>query len=166
MKAIGIELYQKLLADAVARFRLQPSGVQQRAVVNLGNAGTIPSDYVSDPAVRLNLYAKLLRTSSVSELNDLGDEFEDRFGQPPHDALLLLRTARLQLIAGRLGVAKLEAGPKALAMTLTEKTSAKLVAASTKAGAVRREERLIFEASSLAGEDPSHFLDRILSAVT
>jgi len=166
MKAIGIELYQKLLADAVARFRWQPSGVQQRAIVNLGNVGTIPSDYVSDPAVRLNLYAKLLRASAVSELNDLADEFEDRFGQPPHDVLLLLRTARLQLIAGRLGVAKLEAGPKALAMTLTEKTSAKLVAASTKAGAVRREERLIFDTSSLAGEDPSHFFDRVLSAVT
>jgi transcription-repair coupling factor (superfamily II helicase) len=63
-----------------------------------------------------------------------------------------------------LGVAKLEAGPKALAMTATAKTSAKLLAASTKAGAVRREDRLIFETPSLAGEDPSHFFDRILSA--
>lgn len=164
MKAIGIGLYQKLLAGAVGRLRGQPSGMQQRAVVNLGNAGTIPLDYVPDPAVRLNLYAKLLRASAVSDLNDLEEEFEDRFGEPPHDVLLLLRTNRLQLVAGRLGVAKLEAGPKALAITLTEKTSTKLVAAATKAGAVRREARLIFEASSLAGEDPSYFFDRVLSA--
>jgi transcription-repair coupling factor (superfamily II helicase) len=164
MKTIGIGLYQKLLAGAVARLRWQPSGVQQRAVVNLGEVGTIPSNYVSDPAVRLNLYAKLLRASAVGDLNDLENEFEDRFGDAPHDLLLLLRTTKLQLIAGGLGIAKLEAGPKALAITLTKNASAKLVAASTKAGAVRREDRLIFEASSLAGEDPSHFFDRVLSA--
>ncbi len=159
-------LNQKLLAGAFAKLRGQPSGVQQRAVVNLGKVGTIPSDYVSDPAVRLNLYAKLLRASAVNDLNDLEEEFEDRFGEPPHDVLLLLRTTRLQLIAGRLGVAKLEAGPKALAMAVAAKTSAKLLAAPTKAGAIRREDRLIFEASSLAGEDPSHFFDRLLSAAT
>ncbi|TWF47766.1 DEAD/DEAH box helicase [Neorhizobium alkalisoli] len=164
MKAIGTGLYQKLLAGAVARLRRQPLGVQQRAVVNLGEVGTIPSKYVSDPAVRLNLYAKLLRSSMVNELNDLEDEFEDRFGDPPHDTLRLLRTSKLQLIAGQLGVAKLEAGPKALAITLTENTSSEVLAASKKAGAVLREDRLIFEASSLAGEDPSHFFHRVLSA--
>ncbi|WP_244448102.1 DEAD/DEAH box helicase [Neorhizobium vignae] len=162
MKAIGIGLFQKLLAGAVTRFGGQSSRVQQRAIVNMGNGGSIPSDYVPDPAVRLNLYAKLFQASAVSELDDLEDEFDDRFGEPPQDVLLLLRTTRLQLIAGRWGVGKLEAGPKALAITVTGKTSAKLVAASKKAGAVRRNDRLIFENSSLAGEEPFQFVERLM----
>jgi transcription-repair coupling factor (superfamily II helicase) len=77
----------------------------------------------------------------------------------------LLRTTRLQLVAGRLGFAKLEAGPKALAMTTTAKTPAKVVAALTKkAGAVRREDRLIFETSAPTGEEQIHFFERIILA--
>ncbi|WP_313903801.1 DEAD/DEAH box helicase [Rhizobium leguminosarum] len=165
MKVIGIGLYQKLLAGAVARLRKQPVGTPLRAIVNLGVAGTIPSDYVSDPAVRLNLYAKLLRASTLSEMDDLEEEFEDRFGELPQDVLLLLRTTRLQLAAGRLGIAKLEAGPKALAMTLTPKTPAKVIAALTKkAGAVRRVDRLIFEASNMTGEEQLLFFERVVPA--
>jgi transcription-repair coupling factor (superfamily II helicase) len=165
MKVIGIGLYQKLLAGAVARLRKQPSSTQQRTILSLGLAGTIPTDYVSDPAVRLNLYAKLLRASALREMDDLEEEFEDRFGEPPQDVLLLFRTTRLQLVAGRLGIAKLEAGPKALGMTLTAKTPAKVTAAFIKkARAVRREDRLIFEASHQNGDEQLNFFERLFSA--
>ena len=165
MKVIGIGLYQKLLADAVARLHREPIGTQQRPTLNLGVAGTIPADYVSDPAVRLNLYARLLRASDPRELVDLEDEFEDRFGELPQELLLLLRKTRLQLDAGRLGISKLEAGPKALAMTLTAKTPEKAIASLTKqAGAVRREDRLIFETSCQTGDEQLYFFERAISA--
>ncbi len=166
MKTIGIGLYQELLAGAVAKLRKQPLATQQRAILNLGVAGTIPADYVSDPAVRLNLYARLLRASTLSDVDDLEEEFEDRFGELPHDVLLLLRTTRLQLIAGRIGIAKLEAGPKALAMTVTVKTPAKVISALIgKTGAVQREGRLIFQASSQSGDEQLHSFEQILSGV-
>ncbi|MCF6371146.1 DEAD/DEAH box helicase [Rhizobium halophilum] len=166
IKAIGIGLYQKLLASAVARSRKNARTTPQRAILNLGVAGRIPADYVSDPAVRLNLYAKLLRASTPREMDDLEEEFEDRFGELPQDVLLLLRTNRLQLVAARLGFTKLEAGPKALAITLTQKPPAKVVAALTRMeGAARRENRLVFEAARLAGEEPLRFFERIVSSV-
>lgn len=164
MKVIGIGLYQKLLARAVAILRKQPSANLSRAILNLGMAGTIPADYVADPAVRLNLYAKLLRSSAPTEIDDLHEEFEDRFGEPPQDVVLLLRTTRLQLSAGRLGLAKLEAGPKALAMTLTPKTPVWAVAAFTTAGGVRRDDRLIFENSNEAAFEPLAFFEKLLFA--
>jgi transcription-repair coupling factor (superfamily II helicase) len=166
MKAIGTGLYQKLLAGAVAKLRKEPSATRQRAILNIDLAGTLPASYVPDAAVRLNLYAKLLRASAPNELDDLEEEFEDRFGEPPQDVLLLLRTTRLQLAAGRLGLAKLEAGPKALAMTLTAKTPAKVVSALTKkAGAVRREDRLISEHASTTGMERLQFFEHLMAAV-
>ncbi|HEV7437869.1 MAG TPA: hypothetical protein VGO22_23865, partial [Pseudorhizobium sp.] len=75
------------------------------------------------------------------------------------------RTTRLQLVAARLGVTKLEAGPKALAITLTHKPAAKVVAALMKMeGAAQRENRLVFEAASLAGEEPLCFFERVVSS--
>jgi transcription-repair coupling factor (superfamily II helicase) len=166
MKAIGIGLYQKLLANAVAKLRRLPSAAQQRAVLNVDLAGTIPEDYVPDPAVRLNLYAKLLRATALSEIEDLEEELEDRFGEPPEDVLLLLRTTRLQLTAGQLGIARLEAGPKAFAMTLTAKTTAKVVAAfKTQFEAVQREDRLVFEQASVTGVEQLDYFEQLLSAV-
>ncbi|MBW6425131.1 DEAD/DEAH box helicase [Rhizobium sp. XQZ8] len=161
MKAIGTGLYQKLLAEAVAKIRKQSSAIRQCAILHLDVAGTIPADYVSDPAVRLNLYAKLLRASTRREMDDLEEEFEDRFGELPDEVALLLRTTRLQLDAGRLGIAKMEAGPKGLAMTLTPRTPAKVIATLTKkAGAIRRGERLIFEITIESGDEQLRFFER------
>jgi len=165
MKVIGTGLYQKLLSEAVATLRKKASVKQQRAILNLDVAGTIPLDYVTDPGTRLNLYAKLLQASSLNEIDELSDEFEDRFGEPPEDVLLLLRTSRLQLVAGWLGIAKLEAGPKASAMTLTAKVPSRVVAAWTKnAGAVQREDRWIFETEGKTGKEQLCFFEKIVSA--
>lgn len=164
--AIGTGLYQQMLASAVAKLRRQASATLPRATLSLSLTGTIPADYVSDPAVRLNLYARLLRASAPTEMDDLKEEFEDRFGEPPPEVLLLLRTTRLQLAAGKLGIAKLEAGPKALAITVTGKTPAKIITAWTKReGAVRREDRLVFETPSLTGEEQLCFFERVGSSV-
>jgi transcription-repair coupling factor (superfamily II helicase) len=166
MKAIGVGLYQKLLVRAVAKLRKQPLAIRHRAILNVGLTGTIPEDYVPDPAVRLNLYAKLLRASAPRDMDDLEEEFEDRFGEPPEDVLLLLRATRLQLAAGRLGIARLDAGPKASAMTITAKTPAKVVSAFVKkAGAIRREDRLVFEHAGVTGVKQLEFFERLVAAV-
>ncbi|SFB62362.1 TRCF domain-containing protein [Rhizobium sp. NFR07] len=86
---------------------------------------------MSDPAVRLNLHARLLRANSLREVDELDEEFDDRFGEPPEELLILLRLT-LQIAAGRLGLVKLDEGPKALAVTLTTKTPAKAIGALSK----------------------------------
>lgn len=164
MKILGVGFYQKLLADAVATLRKQPSSQFARTVVNVGATGNIPPEYVPDAAVRLNLYAKLKRAISKSDIDDLEEEFDDRFGELPQDVALLLQMTRLQLAAGRLHIARIEGGPKALAMTLTAKTSKKLVAALLKqSGAFLREERMIFDvARDACGHDLLSFAENLL----
>lgn len=165
IKAIGLGLYQTLLSRAVAKLRKSADENQQRTVLNLGISGTIPADYVSDPAVRLNLYAKLLRASAPKEMDDLEEEFDDRFGEPPQEVQLLLRTTRLQLAAARLGIAELKAGPKALSMTLSKKAPLKIFAAVAKSeGGIRRDDRLVFELAGLSGEEALQFFEKLASS--
>jgi len=164
MKVIGIGLYQKLLARAVAKLGKRLSATRKRAILHLDVAGTIPADYVPDPAVRLNLYARLLRASSQRDVNDLEEEFEDRFGELPQETLLLLRTTRLQLAAGHLGIAKLEAGPKAIAMTIAKMPARVISALTKKIAAIRREDRLIFETVAQTCDEQLKFFERLILA--
>ena len=163
IKAIGIGLYQKLLADAVEKLHRSARDIKVRTVLNFGISGEIPAHYVSDPAVRLNLYARLGRASSLRSLEDLEEEFADRFGEPPPAVKLLFRKTRLQLAAARLGIVKLEAGPKAIAVTLQEKAPLRSWAAFARAeGAALEKNRLLFEASRAAGNEPLEFFEKMV----
>lgn len=164
MRVLGVGFYQKLLAAAVADLAKRPPPFLQRTVLQLGATGTIPEAYVSDPATRLNLYAKLSRASDLHAIDDLKAEFEDRFGEPPPQVLLLLRTTRLQLTAARLGFSKLDAGPKALALSVTAKVPAKVIAHLVKAFDGRRsEDRLIFEIACHSSDERLKYFEDLLS---
>jgi transcription-repair coupling factor (superfamily II helicase) len=152
MKILGISLYQKLLERAVAVARKKAVETSVAPTVNVGISGLIPVEYVSDATVRLNLYARLLRASSSAEIDGFQEELGDRFGELPSDASILLRLAKLRIVASRLRISKLEAGPRAMAIAFAGKPSQKLVKAlSARAKPVWQNDKLIYERPT---EDP------------
>ncbi len=164
IKAIGIGLYQRLLEQALLGLHGQKALDHRHSIVNLGVSGSIPRDYVSDPAVRFNFHVRLLHAASIEQVDDLEEEFEDRFGDPPEDVLILLRLTRLQIAAARFGFARLEAGPKALAVTLTPKTPAKAVTTLLKnVGSTRHDDRVVFERATQTGAERVSFFEKLLS---
>ncbi|MFP3546769.1 helicase-related protein [Rhizobium sp. SIMBA_035] len=164
IKAIGIGLYQRLLEQALTGLHGRKSSDHRRPIVNLGVSGSIPRDYVSDPAVRFNFHVRLLHAASIEQVDDLEEEFEDRFGDPPEDVSILLRLTRLQIAAARFALARLEAGPKALAVTVTPKTPAKVVTTLLKsAGSSRRGDRVVFERATQTGAERASFFEKLLS---
>jgi transcription-repair coupling factor (superfamily II helicase) len=116
LKVIGISLYQKLLAEAVRALGGQKAD-SAATEISLGAPGHIPSDYVPDALVRLNLYSRLLRLADARDVDDLEDEIFDRFGEMPEPLARLLRITRLRIAAAALGIRDLSGGPKALAVT-------------------------------------------------
>jgi transcription-repair coupling factor (superfamily II helicase) len=88
-----------------------------RPELKLDASGRIPDAYIPEEEVRLNLYARLARAAADESITRLGEEIEDRFGPMPDEVATLLRLARLKKLAFRLGVARLDAGPQAIAVT-------------------------------------------------
>lgn len=115
---IGAALYQSLLERAVKVARGDAVEDVAAPILNLGQAGAIPADYVPDPVTRINLYAKLSRLSSAAEIDAFEEEIDDRFGAPPPATLILLALARLQRLAAQAGVRQVDAGPKGTALSL------------------------------------------------
>jgi transcription-repair coupling factor (superfamily II helicase) len=116
VKLIGIELYQHLLGAALRRARGEPVS-DWMPVLNLELAGWIPADYVPEPEVRIDLYARAARALDPGAVDALADEVEDRFGVPPVPVATLLALARLRALARLAGVERLDAGPAAVALT-------------------------------------------------
>jgi transcription-repair coupling factor (superfamily II helicase) len=114
---IGAGLYQHLLARALRAARGEPVPDETRPELNLDLPALIPPDYVPEPEVRLNLYARVAKLDGEADLGALTDEIDDRFGPLPPEVEGLLQRARIVRLCRTLGVARLDAGPKAIALT-------------------------------------------------
>ncbi len=115
--AVGFHLYTRLLAGAVRRLRekrdlppttIMPSlatGIPLPVNVDLPLPISIPASYVPDKGMRLHLYRRLADMHSLSEVDAMAEEFDDRFGTPPEPVRNLLYQLRIKLLAEAAGLA-------------------------------------------------------------
>ena len=106
--AVGLELYNHLLADAVTSLQGKPIVESPAQVtVSLPIAAFLPGDYVSDERLRLRCYQELAACVSESELDQRAKGLVDRFGPMPAPTAALIDSLRVRLLAaaaGALGV--------------------------------------------------------------
>ena len=113
LRLIGLELYQHLLVMRVAGSGGGASGDRNGCRKwRWASPRHLPPEYVPDEAVRIALHMRLAR---LEEPGALAEELEDRFGPPPPAVISLLMITRLRRACRRLGVARLEGGPAAVA---------------------------------------------------
>ena len=111
INAVGFSLYTRLLSEAVAEIRHLQKGDRAPQVkhlpqttVDLPFTALIPEWYVSDVAVRLNLYHRIADIKTEDELNNLTQELKDRFGALPQEVKKLLFVVYIRLKAAMAGV--------------------------------------------------------------
>jgi hypothetical protein len=61
-----------------------------------------------------------VRLRSIEAIDEFAEEFEDRFGAPPDEVPFLIELARLAERCRALAVAKIDAGPQAIALTFRD----------------------------------------------
>jgi transcription-repair coupling factor (superfamily II helicase) len=95
--AVGYDLYVQLVAEAVADAKgfVVPEVVQ----INLDVPGEahLPKGYVEADDARLEAYRRLVGVATMAELEDLRDEWIDRYGPLPAPAQGLLELGELRL---------------------------------------------------------------------
>ncbi len=106
--AVGLELYNHLLADAVTSLQGKPVlELPAQVTVTLPVAAFLPADYVSDERLRLRCYQELAACVSEQELEQRARGLVDRFGPMPAPTSALIDSLRVRLLAaaaGALGV--------------------------------------------------------------
>lgn len=123
IQSVGFHLYTRMLADAVRRLRRIASEVYKVETekfdtafstfnlplsipvnVDLPLAVGIPANYIPDQDLRLRLYRRIADLRDETELDALGSEFRDRFGQLPEMVQNLFYQIRVKLRAEDAGL--------------------------------------------------------------
>ena len=152
-KLIGIDLYQHLLARALRAARGEPED-PPAPEINLGVAGHLPTEWIPEADLRLGLYVRFARLASEAELDGFEEELADRFGALPPQAEALLTRARLGLLARAAAIARIDAGPAAIALTPRDDFTADAKAA----GLEDKNGRLLLREETSEEERPARVL--------
>ncbi len=124
VREVGVELYQNLLAEAVAEANGGASNSSDKNFwspqIELGAAVLIPEPYVPDLSVRLGLYRRLGAMRSRDELDNFGVELVDRFGKIPEETEHLLRVVAIKQLCWAAYVIQIDAGPRGLVVSFLD----------------------------------------------
>jgi len=104
INAIGFEMYLKMLENAVRKLKSTDEAVEEETVLEIGQWGRIPSDYIESSSIRLSFYRRMNMATSTEKLKQAVDEMADRFGTPPPPVRALISGQRVRLIARKLGI--------------------------------------------------------------
>ena len=143
--AVGFDLYAKMLAEATEQVRAQmsadgalttaenghehtdrgsPFGGEHTGPVSvdLGIPASIPNGYVSDLPSRIDLYRRLVETTSAEHVDALEGELKDRFGPAPWQVQNLLFTVRVRVAATGAGIVAVVRSDDLLVLKLASET--------------------------------------------
>ncbi|MSP11572.1 MAG: transcription-repair coupling factor [Chloroflexi bacterium] len=128
--AVGFDLYTRLLTHAVQELRagggaarlLEPERfappLTGGPLIELPLSALIPQHYVADANLRLQLYRRMSQITKVQEVEELAQEFADRFGPRPPEMDNLLFVLRIKSMANQVDATSIstEAGRVVLRM--------------------------------------------------
>lgn len=123
--AVGFDLYCQLLRQAVAQLKGEKSRARLEVEVRLDFVATnepefaqlgpearvpafIPTNYVADPALRIQAYRHLAEIATREQWDRLRKDWRDRFGKFPPAVDNLLVLTEIKLAAARAGVTRVE----------------------------------------------------------
>ncbi len=82
IKNIGYSLYLRMLEDGIKLLTNQTTAIKARVDIKLTVSAFISDEIVSEDRLRLELYRRLSQCESPSEIYEIEEEVEDRFGKP------------------------------------------------------------------------------------
>lgn len=121
IREVGVELYQHMLEEAVAKARIGDSAAEDNEPlspqINVGATVLIPESYVSDLNLRMALYRRIAELGSAEEIEGFAAELIDRFGTLPMEVEHLLAIIRIKITSIQAGISKIDAGPKGVTVS-------------------------------------------------
>jgi transcription-repair coupling factor (superfamily II helicase) len=121
---VGFELYCQLLRSTVAQLQGQTIEVTpevelaldfvifgHRAEKNKIAAG-IPPDYIESERLRLEAYRKLGALTKSSQVDELAEEFVDRYGNLPECTVNMLKIMKIKFLVSKFGAHSLKVSGK------------------------------------------------------
>jgi len=102
--AVGYDLYVQMVNEAIAELNGVTVEEPDEIVLELPMPAYLPPDYVERDDLRLDAYRRLASVRNHADVDDIAEEWHDRFGPVPDPAAALLQVAHLRAECVRTGV--------------------------------------------------------------
>ncbi len=103
--SVGLDMYIKILDDAVRELQKKGETPEQREVfLELDYSGFIPDSYITVPSVKFDIYRRIALVRTEEELDRLTGELADKYGHPPVEVDNLLYIAEIKILCRKLSV--------------------------------------------------------------
>ena len=102
--AVGYDLYCQMVTEAVGEMKGEPVKEPSEIKIDVPTHAFLPTDYVAKEALRLEAYRRLATVETVEQVEDIRNEWLDRYGPVPEPAEMLLLVGRVRAECHRLGL--------------------------------------------------------------
>ncbi|RLA63111.1 MAG: transcription-repair coupling factor [Epsilonproteobacteria bacterium] len=104
IESIGLELYMKLLKEAIADLKGEKSTPKIDVEISTPFPAFIPESYITDSGERLKQYKKVANCDSLEKLESYQEDFTEIFGVPPKELRNLFTILEARITISYLGL--------------------------------------------------------------
>lgn len=94
--AVGYDLYVKMVEEAVRELKGELEPVLPEIKIEIPVGAVIPDSYITRTDLRLEAYRKLSLSTEISDIDQIEQEWTDRYGPVPDATKSLLRLAKIR----------------------------------------------------------------------
>lgn len=106
--AVGYDMYVRLLNEAILEEKGEKAPPPFESKVDIAEDALIPKSYVAGSSQRMDMYKKISLIRTKEDMDDVTDEFCDRFGEPPSVTLRLCYIALCRAAAEEAHISRIE----------------------------------------------------------
>lgn len=97
--AVGFDLYCRMLEDAVREAKGEELPEEKTVTIDIQARAYIPQEYIAENGIKIDFYQRINAVKEKEDLQQLGDELRDRFGELPGAVINLLKITAIKLDA-------------------------------------------------------------------
>ena len=101
---VGFDLYVRLVGEAVAEYRGDAGPATPEVRIELPVDAYLPHEYIASERLRLEAYRRLSEALTDADVDEVSEELDDRYGEPPVPVRNLLEVARFRAHARAAGL--------------------------------------------------------------
>ncbi|MFC4768548.1 transcription-repair coupling factor [Effusibacillus consociatus] len=124
--SVGFDLYSDMLSQAIQELKGEKQETPPDPQVELAVDAYIPSEYIADTMQKIEIYKKFVGARTLSEVQDLEEEIEDRFGDIPQAVRNLLAVSRIKSYAIRYDFTSIVQEGHDIVMKLSERQNSQI----------------------------------------
>jgi transcription-repair coupling factor (superfamily II helicase) len=127
--SVGYSLYISMLEKEIERLTKSGEVREQSSVdIQLKIEAFIPETYISEEVVRLDIYRRASKSSTILEVDEVGEELFERFGQFEREVINFLEIIKIRILSEERGVRYITNSGKTIFLTFVDGKKRKIEA--------------------------------------